>query len=224
MGYQGRFIAVGIVIGFNLLRYLYYHQYLGYRFEPSFFILTVIFLSVAWFGGRQYDLAKFYAEKDPLTNTYNRRTVDKVFKKLALNCDKQCQKLAIVLIDLDEFKNVNDQFGHQKGDELLKYIADIIRQNANKEDLIIRWGGDEFVHIAPNISKDFQLEYVQKLKRDLSQLSVGIFEAIDASIGISIYPDDGDNFEELVQLADKSMYEMKAKSDKVFEDSISLLV
>jgi len=111
MGYKGRFIAVGIVIMFNILRYYYYHQYMGITFELNFFILTAIFLAVALMGGKQYDLVKFYSERDPLTNTYNRRVVEKVFNKKASSCKNKKQKLAIVLIDLNNFKGINDDFG-----------------------------------------------------------------------------------------------------------------
>lgn len=209
MRYKGRFFSVGIVILFNMIRYFYYHQYLGYPFKVSFFILTAIFLIVAWAGGWQYDLARFYAEKDPLTNAYNRRTIDKVFKKQAMFCEHQGKKMAVVLVDLDDFKDVNDTFGHQKGDELLRYVADLIKMNGKKEDLIVRWGGDEFVHIIPSVEEDFQEKYVQNLNKQLATLNMDNIPSIGASIGIAVYPDDGNSLEILVQQADISMYKMK---------------
>ncbi|PIC64880.1 GGDEF domain-containing protein [Sporosarcina sp. P13] len=209
MSYRGRFFSVGVVILFNVIRYYYYHQYLGYLFEPSFFILTAIFSIVAWIGGWQYDLARFYAEKDPLTNAYNRRTIDKAFKKQAYACRCTGKKLGVVLIDLDDFKVVNDTYGHQKGDELLRRVADLIKMNAKSGDLIVRWGGDEFVHVIPNVKEGFQAEYVSNLKKQLTNLNMEPITSIDASIGIAVYPDDGESFEMLVQHADRSMYEMK---------------
>lgn len=214
MGYQGRLSAVGVVILFNVTRYFYYHQYLGYAFKPSFFMLTFIFLLVAWIGGRQYDRAKFYAERDPLTNVYNRRTIDKAFEKQAVICKDEGKKLAVVLIDLDEFKDVNDKFGHQKGDELLRYVADVIKKNAKKGDIIVRWGGDEFVHIVPNIEAGFRSNYVKMLKKELAHTNIDSISSVGASIGISIYPDEGESFEVLVQQADVSMYKMKATSSR----------
>lgn len=212
MGYKGRVSAVAVVISFNMIRYIYYHQYMGFTFEASFFILTAVFLTVAWIGGRQYDLAKFYAEKDPLTNTYNRRTIESEFKKYALVSKREDKKLGVVLIDLDKFKDINDNFGHHKGDELLRHVADVIKKTAKGNDLIVRWGGDEFVHIVPNIKSDFESSYVQKLKRELAKPNHLSLPSIDASIGIAIYPDEGESFEVLIQQADTAMYEKKAQS------------
>ena len=209
MGYKGRIFSVAIVILFNIMRYFYYNQYLGYPFEGSFFVLTFVFTIISWMGGKQYDLARYYADIDPLTNVYNRRTIDKSFTRLAAVSKAQEQRIGVVLIDLDEFKRVNDTFGHLKGDELLRYVADLIKMNAKKEDLIVRWGGDEFVHVIPNIQGDFQAEYIEQLTEQLSNLNMDFLTSVSASIGIAVYPDDGERFETLVQHADVSMYKMK---------------
>ncbi|PIC67446.1 GGDEF domain-containing protein [Sporosarcina sp. P21c] len=209
MRYRGRVVAVCIVILFNILRYGYYNIYLGYLFEKSFFVLTGIFLLVAWIGGRQYDVAKFYAEKDPLTNAYNRRTIDKVFKKQISQYKNQRKKIGVVLIDLDNFKYINDTFGHQTGDELLRCVAECIMSNSKKEDYVVRWGGDEFVHVILDLKEDTISEYVRSLRSKLSDLDVESVSAVSASIGIAVYPDDGETFEVLIQKADTSMYEMK---------------
>ncbi|ARJ38616.1 hypothetical protein SporoP8_06895 [Sporosarcina ureae] len=209
MKYRGRVVAVCIVILFNILRYGYYNIYLGYLFEKSFFILTGIFLLVAWIGGRQYDVAKFYAEKDPLTNAYNRRAIDKVFKKQISQYKNQRKKIGVVLIDLDNFKYINDTFGHQTGDELLRCVAECIMSNSKKEDYVVRWGGDEFVHVILDLKEDTISEYVRSLRSKLSDLDVESVSAVSASIGIAVYPDDGETFEVLIQKADTSMYEMK---------------
>lgn len=209
MGYRGRVVAVCVVILFNILRYGYYHIYLGYLFDGSFFVLTGIFLLVAWTGGRQYDIARFYAEKDPLTNAYNRRTIDKVFKKKISQYKNQGKKMGVILIDLDDFKNINDTFGHQTGDELLRCVAEHIMSNAKKEDYVVRWGGDEFVHVILDLKENTLSDYVRILRSKLSNLDIESVNAVSASIGIAVYPDDGETFEVLIQKADTSMYEMK---------------
>ncbi|PID01802.1 GGDEF domain-containing protein [Sporosarcina sp. P2] len=209
MGYRGRVVAVCIVILFNILRYGYYNVYLGYQFEKSFFILTGFFLLVAWIGGRQYDVAKFYAEKDPLTNAYNRRTIDKVFRKQISQYSNTGKKIGVVLIDLDDFKNINDTFGHQTGDELLRQVAELIMSNAKKEDYVVRWGGDEFVHVILDLKEDTLSDYVRCLRSKLSNLDIESVNVVSASMGIAVYPDDGETFEALIQKADTSMYEMK---------------
>lgn len=209
MGYTGRFFAIAIVLVFNIMRYFYYNQYLGYPFEKSFFVLTFIFAVIAWIGGRQYDSARYYADMDPLTNVYNRRTVDKAFIRLVTASQAKEKRIGVVLIDLDEFKSVNDTFGHLKGDQLLKHVADLIKVNAKKEDLVVRWGGDEFVHVIPDVEENFQTEYVERLTKQLANLNMDFLSSMSASMGVAVYPDDGTYFETLVQQADVSMYEMK---------------
>ncbi|ARD47925.1 GGDEF domain-containing protein [Sporosarcina sp. P33] len=209
MGYKGRLYAVGIVILFNILRYYYYHQYLGYSFKASFFVLTAVFLLIAWFGGKQYDLARFYAERDPLTNVYNRLTIEKAFKKQASLCRSRGGKLAVALIDINDFKEINDKHGHQKGDEVLQFVAGLLLANAKKGNLVVRWGGDEFIHLISNVEPECQAAYIQNITKQLSHLTMEPLSPLSASIGFAVYPDDGDSFERLIQRADESMYEMK---------------
>jgi len=213
MGYKGRFLAIGIVLLFNILRYFYYHQYFQLPFEASFFILTSVFLIVAWAAGKQYDLAKYYAEKDPLTDTYNRRTINKVFHEKVLFFRNKNKKFAVVVIDLDNFKDINDSFGHQKGDELLKYVASVIKRNGKKNDFVIRWGGDEFLHFVSDIVDGFQKDYKQKLKKELAHSEIPLIPSIGVSIGVAIYPNHGESIEKLLQEADVEMYRMKEYED-----------
>ena len=206
---QGRVFAVGVVGLFNILRYYYYHRYLELPFEASFFILTTIFLSIAWWGGKQYDLAKYYSEKDPLTNTYNRRTVKESFERLALISDKENNRLGVLMIDLDNFKGINDRYGHSKGDELLQQISFIMKKVSKKEDFIARWGGDEFLILVPNIDEYFEVNYPQLLHEELESNESFLNTLFTASIGVAIYPEHGVTLENLIQRADERMYKMK---------------
>lgn len=209
MHYHGRLSAIGIVLLFNLLRYFYYHQYLGLPFKWTFFILTTIFLLVAWWCGKQFDTVKFLSERDPLTGTYNRRTVEQSFQKAVKICDQKNQLLGIIMLDLNKFKEVNDQYGHQKGDELLIEIALILNEFVNKNDLVVRWGGDEFIILASNIKENFEEDYVQKLQKIFKEQSTKSVSNVDASIGYAIYPHQGNSFQKLIQEADAKMYRVK---------------
>ncbi|KHF38698.1 GGDEF domain-containing protein [Halalkalibacter okhensis] len=211
MGYKGRLISVGIVSLFNILRYLYYHHYLGLRFEASFFILTAIFLSVAWWAGKQYDRAKYFSEKDPLTNTYNRRTVEQSFHKLIHKSNKHGKKLGLLLIDLDNFKEVNDSLGHQKGDELLTQVAFILKKISKKDDYIARWGGDEFIVLVPKVNENFATDYSMLLQEELTKLDLCQELTIGASIGAATCTVSSMSFEQMIQEADRAMYQMKVQ-------------
>lgn len=218
MGCRGRLFAVGIVCLFNVIRYFYYHQYLGLHFEANFFILTAIFTSVAWWCGKQYDQAKYYSEKDPLTNTYNRRTIDQSFQKLSLRCQKDNKRLGVMVIDLDNFKEVNDRFGHLEGDRLLQYVSFVLKKIMKKEDFIARWGGDEFLLLIPNIKEDIGSHYVQLLQTELMNHDYNSIPLPTASVGVAIYPDQGRNFETLIQQADAEMYRFKEMKRLVGEE------
>lgn len=188
---RGRIFAVGVVGLFNLLRYFYYHQYLGLPFKADFFILTAIFMAVAWWFGKQFDLVRYYSEKDPLTNTYNRRSLEQCFKGLVMNSGKMDKKFALIMLDLNNFKEINDSFGHQKGDDILVHVATILNDFGRKDDLVARWGGDEFVMLVPDYREDLKSVYIDALNQKLRGEKVDGLPMISASIGFSIYPDQG---------------------------------
>ncbi|MDN4608064.1 GGDEF domain-containing protein [Sporosarcina highlanderae] len=206
--FSGRIIAIGVVGLFNVIRYFYYHQYLGIPFTLDFFILTAFFLTVAWWGGKQFDRVKYFSEKDPLTNTFNRRTIERSFQKIAKTCDKKGQKLGVILLDLNDFKVVNDTYGHHKGDELLTEIASRLNKSVNNNDLVARWGGDEFLILVPNCKDRFRVEYINNLNQTLEE-EFEHFPTIRASIGFAFYPDDEQSFQGLIQKADEAMYKNK---------------
>lgn len=218
--YHGRLIAVGIVGLFNILRYFYYHQYLELPFKANFFILTTIFLAISWWCGKQFDQVKYYSEKDPLTNTYNRRTVEQSFQKIAQTYKKENQKVGIIMMDLNNFKGINDTYGHHKGDELLIHLASILNNSVKKNDVVARWGGDEFLILVPDCQKSFESGYVRKLQQVLEDEKFDGFPSVGASVGFAIYPDDGQDFQELIRMADKAMYRKKGyKSEIQMQDA-----
>lgn len=133
---------------------------------------------------------------DPLTGIYNRYIIDKIsFKKKTLK--------KMILIDLDNFKEINDQCGHQKGDEILKEFSKLLKEKINKNDYLIRLGGDEFAIITcidnpRKFIENIRNESIQKLK-------------IDFSYGISNFG----NFDRAYYVADRKMYKMKLEKKKI---------
>lgn len=212
MIYRGRIVASGIVLFFNVLRYFYYHQHLALPFNWTFFVLTAFFLGVAWWAGKQFDKVRYISERDPLTGTYNRRTVEHYFQKAAKVCDLKKQSLGVIMLDLNNFKEINDEHGHHKGDELLIQIASTLNNYVTKNDLVARWGGDEFIILVPDMKKDIANEYVNKLQRAITLQNADSFSNVGASVGYAIYPQQEKNFHKLVQEADANMY--KGKKEK----------
>lgn len=209
MQFKGRFFAIGIVALFNVMRYIYYHVYLGLKFEMNFFILFVIFTSIAWWCGKQYDRAKYYSEKDPLTNTYNRRMIEMLYPRLKDQCLKKKNKLAILMIDLDDFKKVNDLFGHHAGDRLLIDVAKLLQVTVGENGFVARWGGDEFLILMPRINQKSVLGYIKLLEKNGGSLLNPDETRVGMSIGYAIMPEDGVELEELMRKADRRMYEKK---------------
>lgn len=210
MGFSGRLYAAGIVCLLNIIRYFYYHQYLGLPFEFSFFILTTFFLLIAWWSGKQYDRANYYSKKDPLTDVYNRRAIESFYKSITRKYKKGRKRIGVVMIDINNFKEVNDIHGHQKGDEILQQVANVLKGFVKQGDLIARWGGDEFLLLVSSINDDFKTFYVSLLQKELANHTSNSMPRITASIGISIYPEQAESLEELIRQADMAMYMEKS--------------
>ena len=115
------------------------------------------------------------------------------------------------MIDLNKFKEINDTYGHHKGDELLIHFSYIINKSVEKNDIVARWGGDEFLILVPTSKKDFKSDYVRNFLRKLENENFDEFPTVGVSLGFAIYPDDGLDFQELIQIADWAMYKAKGR-------------
>jgi len=148
-------------------------------------------------------LYKKKSEIDPLTEIYNRGSIEKIMKKSLKESDGD-----VLVIDIDHFKRVNDTYGHQKGDLVLKKLASIIKSNIRNSDVFGRWGGEEFVIILPKTSYEDGVKIAEKLRKivqnsDFDGLHVTI------SVGVSDYK-KGENYKDVFKRADEALY--KAKS------------
>lgn len=152
------------------------------------------------------------AQHDPLTGLPNRRMFFERLQQAIANAKRTQQPLALLFIDLDYFKEINDSLGHALGDEVLKAVARLLSSATRDVDTVARLGGDEFV-ILFNVMDNAQdiRRIVQKLhERFQNKLHIDGHELhVRASIGISRYPEDGDNAERLLQHADRAMYAAK---------------
>jgi diguanylate cyclase (GGDEF)-like protein len=144
--------------------------------------------------------------RDPLTEVYNRKYLIEYVEKL-IN-DKR--KFSIVFLDLDNFKLIDDVLGHKTGDEILKKIAIWFQNNLRKDDIVARYGGDEFCLILHDVDKKRSEEIVERLYKLFTLESFYPEDIpIGFSFGIATYPDDADNLDKLLTLADTKMYKMK---------------
>ena len=140
---------------------------------------------------------------DPLTQIYNRRGLEQKVMENMGKCNKGC----FMLIDIDDFKHVNDTYGHETGDEVLTEVATALTNVFRKEDVIGRYGGDEFVVFMPDICDQSVIkkraDSVQKSLNDFKEIQIG------TSIGIALCPENGTEYESLFNKADEAMYYSK---------------
>ncbi|MNW55633.1 putative diguanylate cyclase YfiN [compost metagenome] len=160
----------------------------------------------------------FLAYHDPLTELPNRRFFYEKLQDTIQDAEDSRQSLAVLLIDLDNFKNINDQYGHQVGDEVLKHVAHVIERVAEPIGMAARLGGDEFVMFI----RDYEAvvhaeELVAKLRDSLLKEEMfykGYRLSVGMSIGIGYFPKDGRDVDTLMNNADKDMYQIKGVSKR----------
>ncbi|MGV1100118.1 diguanylate cyclase [Thiovibrio sp. JS02] len=150
---------------------------------------------------------------DPLTGLYTRnvfqmRLVEECAHSLRHNCP-----LAVLMLDVDHFKQVNDTYGHVAGDESLRHIAGILKSQTRGGDCVARYGGEEFVLLLPETRKKAALHAAEKIRKRIEtepfRSTGGTVIKLTVSIGIALFPEDTDDYTWLLELADQAMYEAK---------------
>ncbi|MFS1438834.1 diguanylate cyclase domain-containing protein [Shewanella sp. 10N.286.48.A6] len=162
--------------------------------------------------------SKFAAEHDPVTHLPNRCLLDDRLACAVTAHLREQHKFAILFIDIDKFKAVNDTYGHHVGDQALVAIAISLKKAVRKSDTVSRFGGDEFVILLNNIDNaESAIKVAETITANLTEpLRIdGISLTLTASIGMAIYPDDGDNAIALLKCADKNMYRNKKSANNL---------
>lgn len=148
------------------------------------------------------------ATTDPLTGLYNRNQLNSVLKKEMERGTRYQKSFGLLLVDVDFFKNINDTFGHDTGDTVLKDIANSLAQSVRKNDTLIRWGGEEFMVVAIEIDKTNLLNLCENLRKRIESQSYGSAGNITVSIGATLFQDK-DSPADLLARADKALYTAK---------------
>lgn len=153
---------------------------------------------------------------DPLTGIYNRRYFEERLSREISRAERYHRPFQLLLIDVDNFKNINDTRGHPFGDYVLQQIARILKEELRRSDVVARYGGDEFIVLLPESEGMASDKVMYKLRRALRGHDWNDFDARESGLGLTVgmasYPDDGLEAKELVEAADKELYEFKAKS------------
>jgi len=192
----------------------------------SFFavFLAVFYIYVYFF---KKNLEQKYKEKfknkifiDPLTKLYNKNYLTLSFSQIANRLKRNNKKAVVALIDLDQFKEINDSLGHEYGDLYLKEIAGRIKQIVRKSDIVSRFSGDEFVIVLDEVQKPENIiSLIERLLLKINEKFVlnGKEITTTSSIGLSVFPDDSEDIQKLITYADTAMFEAKKVKGNSFE-------
>lgn len=163
--------------------------------------------------------SKRYAEalreqthKDPLTNLYNRRFLESILDNITAQILRRGTTLGILMCDLDYFKSINDKYGHEAGDIVLKETAQILANNVRKSDLVVRFGGEEFLILLLDIREGEGEKIAEKLRRAIEVYEFKTPRGIvrrTISIGVSEFPGDSSSIWEAIKFADIALYKAK---------------
>jgi diguanylate cyclase (GGDEF)-like protein/PAS domain S-box-containing protein len=146
---------------------------------------------------------------DCLTNCYNRRFFMQKLEEEIERAKRNGNKFSLIMLDIDRFKSINDRFGHNAGDLVLKSMAEMIKNRIRKIDTLARWGGEEFVLLLPDTPVENAARLAEELRESLSRMDIQGVGRVTASFGVAGYC-PGDSVDSLVNKADNMMYEAKA--------------
>lgn len=159
----------------------------------------------------EQELMEYISFHDALTGLANRRMFEEFSEKMISLAKREGKKVSVLFMDLSKFKKINDEYGHQFGDEVLKIIGSRLGKTIRGSDLVSRFGGDEFVMILYDCSADEAERFVQRLIELIEEpINIeGKILHVSANVGIAEYPQDGENIDQLIRNADSAMYYAK---------------
>lgn len=161
------------------------------------------------------------AFRDGLTGLYNRKFLDEHTKKLIPQIKRENQNIGVLMLDMDHFKAVNDEYGHDIGDKVLKELARILEETVRESDLVIRYGGEEFIVLLVGVDgEENALNIANKIGAKVRENEIDVYAGAKLrktiSIGLSMFPQDGSTLEATLKNADIALYEAKSSGrDKV---------
>lgn len=153
--------------------------------------------------------------RDGLTGLFNRHFLEVAFERELHRANRHNTPISVFMLDVDHFKNLNDTFGHEIGDAVLRELAVVMQNTVRAEDIICRYGGEEFAIILPDLSQEVAFDRAEVLRKAVEQMRVRCGQSpahqITVSIGTATYPRDGSSQEKLLRTADDNLYRAKRK-------------
>ena len=151
--------------------------------------------------------------RDGMTNLFNRHFMEIALERELHRASRRRVSLALLMLDVDHFKTFNDTYGHEAGDIVLRTVAECMQQSVRNEDVVCRYGGEEFVIILPEISEEMAIERANAIRRNVSSLHMKFkgetLRPISISVGLAMYPNPARNSSDLLRMADSALYDAK---------------
>lgn len=164
-------------------------------------------IAVALYNSQLFEQTKALSLTDPLTSLPNRRSFDMFIEAEIRRAGRYHRSFSLLMIDFDNFKKYNDAFGHPAGDKILKICCQLMKETIRDVDFLGRYGGDEFISVLPETDSTFALEVAERMRKTIAAQSIE--PRITLSIGIAAFPQDGNNKNTLIEIADDACYEAK---------------
>ena len=171
-------------------------------------VAELLALSLANFRLRETLHAQ--STRDPLTGLFNRRYMEDSLERELYRAAREGGTLGIIMADLDHFKDFNDRSGHVAGDAVLRSLADLMSSNVRAEDIVCRYGGEEFTILLPNANLGETRQRAETLREAASGLVVSDSQRLTLSLGVAAYPGNGTSARELIEVADAALYTAKS--------------
>src|ERR1051326_2458881 len=166
--------------------------------------------AVAIQSAYSFERARQMSDIDGLTGVYNRRHLEKRLVAELERLARYEHQMAILMIDIDNFKRINDEFGHLLGDEVLRQASKLLQQNLRKADVVCRFGGEEFAIMLPETHGENALGVAEKLRREIADYNFpGIPRSVTISVGVAEFPHSVQTRDELIRAADEALYAAK---------------
>ncbi|MBC7681217.1 MAG: diguanylate cyclase [Ferruginibacter sp.] len=197
----GSFLVVSLLLGAFLLRALRQAEKHQRQLEAQLARISTL-----------QTLLQEQAIRDPLTGLFNRRYLDETLARDLSRAKREGHSLALILLDLDNFKRINDTYGHLAGDQVLKILSALLRKGARQSDTICRFGGEEFLVVLPNMSLDQARQKVDAWRLEFAQTVIQFGDVslrVTFSAGVAVCPQHGGDSDALVACADAALYRAK---------------
>lgn len=191
---------------------LYSSEFTQTDFELFHVLVNIISISIE--NSMHYEAVKNLSLTDEMTKLHNYRSFVARLKEEINRAKRNKSKISLVILDIDHFKNYNDTLGHQAGDEALREVGKVLQQTVRDEDIVSRYGGEEFCIIFPGIEKMGILNLGERIRRQMEKHKfykekVQPHNRLTVSLGGATYPDDAGDMHELIQKADEALYHAK---------------